>query len=190
MLLWVLWQWGGKRKDCFQLRLWNLNSTSNSSVLSCWLSCQISANQREAETSANVNKHWKTGAKGNDIITNDISVNQHFSSTFLCRCSNSRDVVARPPSFSHPAARVPQRACSQAKNISSTFIHAKFHGLHLIVHVIPVILKPQSRVDINLTGQAWISDLICFVLAYVQPPPPLLSGGGGGCTQARFVRNS
>ena len=154
MLLWVLWQWGGKRKESLQLRLWNLNSTSNSSVVSCWLSCQISANQRKAETSANVNKHWKTGAKGNDIITNDISVNQHFSSTFLCRCSNSRDVVARPPSFSHPAARVPQRACSQAKNISSTFIHAKFHGLHLIVHVIPVILKPQSRVNINLAGQA------------------------------------
>ena len=143
---------------------WNSNSTSNSSVVSRWLSCQISANQREVETSANVNKHWKTRAKGNDIITNVISVNQHFSSIFLCRYSNSRDVVARPPSFSHPAARVPQRACSQAKNFSSTFIHAKFHGLHLIVHVIPVILKPQSRVDINLAGQAWISDLICFVL--------------------------
>ena len=30
----------------------------------CRLSCQISANQRETDTSANVNKHWKTRAKG------------------------------------------------------------------------------------------------------------------------------
>ena len=28
--------------------------------------------------STNVNKHWKTCAKGNDVITNVISVNQHF----------------------------------------------------------------------------------------------------------------
>ena len=28
--------------------------------LPCWLSCQISANQREAEMSANANKQWKT----------------------------------------------------------------------------------------------------------------------------------
>ena len=43
------------------------------------LSCQISANQREAETSANVNKHWKTRAKGNDVITNVICATQHFA---------------------------------------------------------------------------------------------------------------
>ena len=42
---------GGKRKESLQLRLWNLNSTSNSPVASCQLSCQISANQREAERS-------------------------------------------------------------------------------------------------------------------------------------------
>ena len=29
---------------------------------------------------------------------------------------SGRDVVASPPSFSHPAARAPQRACSQATN--------------------------------------------------------------------------
>ena len=37
-------------------------------------------NQREAETSANVKKHWKTRAKGNDVISNVISANQHFAS--------------------------------------------------------------------------------------------------------------
>ena len=65
-----------------QLHLWNLNSTSNSPVALRQLSCHISANQREAETRANVNKHWKTCAKGNTTITNVISTNQHFASTF------------------------------------------------------------------------------------------------------------
>ena len=31
--------------------------------------------------SSNVNKYWKTRAKGNDVITNVISANQHFAST-------------------------------------------------------------------------------------------------------------
>ena len=47
------------------------------------LNCQISANQRKAEMSINVNKHFKTCAKGKDVITNIISTNQHFASTFL-----------------------------------------------------------------------------------------------------------
>ena len=59
-----------------------LNSTSNSPVVPRRLSCQIFDNQHEAETSANVNKHWKTRAKGNVVITNVISANQHFASTF------------------------------------------------------------------------------------------------------------
>ena len=47
-----------KEEELIQLlRLWNLNSTSNSPVALRRLSCQISANQREAETSANANKH-------------------------------------------------------------------------------------------------------------------------------------
>ena len=73
---------GKRRTQSLQLRLWNLNSTSNYPVVPCWLSCQIYDNQREAETSANVNKHWKIRAKGNDIITNVISTNQHFASNF------------------------------------------------------------------------------------------------------------
>ena len=132
----AFWRQGGKRYDSCQLHFWNLNSTSNSP---CRLSCQISANQREAETSANsgsivtcstifchcttiistgktglegvvvvcywlsnltshvfigmilslmwkcllVNKHCKTRAQVNDVITNVISTNQHFASTFL-----------------------------------------------------------------------------------------------------------
>ena len=32
--------------------------------------------------SVNVNKHWETPAKGNDVNTNVISANQHFAWTF------------------------------------------------------------------------------------------------------------
>jgi len=60
-----------------------LNSTSNSPLAPRRLSCQISAIQREAETSANVNKHWKTRAKSNYVIINVISANQRFASTFV-----------------------------------------------------------------------------------------------------------
>ena len=46
------------------------------------LSWQFPSNQRKAKTTVNVNKHWKTHAKGMDIITYVISTNQHFASTF------------------------------------------------------------------------------------------------------------
>ena len=101
---------GGKREESLQLRLWNLNSTTNSHEAPRRLSCQISANQREAETSAIVNKHWKARAKGNGVIAYVISANQHFASTY----SFSRDVATSSPSFCRPAARAPRRACSQA----------------------------------------------------------------------------
>ena len=107
---------GGKGKESLQLRLWNLNSTSNSPVAPRRLSCQIFANQREAETNAIVNKHGKTRAKGNGVITNVISANQPFASIY----SFSRDVAASSPSFSPAAARAPQRACSQASFASRT----------------------------------------------------------------------
>ena len=107
----ALWGRGGKRKESLQLRLWNLHSTSNSPVAPRRLSCQIFANQREAETNVIVNKHGKTCAKGNGVITNVISANQpSFTSTY----SFFRDVAASSPSFSRPAARAPQRACSRA----------------------------------------------------------------------------
>ena len=46
------------------------------------LSCLMSGNQREAETSTNLNKRWKTRTKSSDVISNVISANQHFESTF------------------------------------------------------------------------------------------------------------
>ena len=70
------------REESLQLRPWNFELHLQFSVTPRRLSCQISANQREAETSAGVNKHWKTRAEGDDVITNVISANQHFASTF------------------------------------------------------------------------------------------------------------
>ena len=53
--------WGALAKEgdltALQLCLWDLSSTSNSPVAPRRLSRQISANQREAEMSASVNKH-------------------------------------------------------------------------------------------------------------------------------------
>ena len=82
-----------------------------------------SANQREADTSANVNKPWKTRAKGNDVITNVIPPISILHRLFLCRYSNSRQAVPSFPSFSRSAARAPRRACSQAKQVLH-FTHA------------------------------------------------------------------
>ena len=99
-----------------QLRLWNLNSTSNFPVALRRLSCQISANQREGETSANVNKHQKTCAW---VMTSLLMSSPPISilhRLFRCRYSNSRDLVASSPSFSRPAARAPRTACSQASS--------------------------------------------------------------------------
>ena len=83
-----------------QLRLWNFKSTSNSPVAPRRLSCQISANQREAETSknqTNIEKRVKARTKGNDVITNVISANQHFASTFPMQIFKFQ---RRCPSFS------------------------------------------------------------------------------------------
>ena len=62
--------------------------------------------------SANVNKHWKTCAKGNDVIANVISPNQHFASTFSMQIFKFQ---RRSCKVSRPAAGAPWRACSQAR---------------------------------------------------------------------------
>ena len=107
---------GGKMKESLQLCLRNLNSTSNSPVAPLRLSCQISANQREAEMSTNVNKHWKHVPR---VMTSllmsfpPISISHRL---FWCGYSNSRDIVAIS-SLSCPAARASWRACLQATQL-------------------------------------------------------------------------
>ena len=99
----VLWMRGRKRKESLQLRLWNLNYTSNSPVAAHLLSCQISANQRKAEMSMNACKQTLKNTCQLWVLTSllmsslPISISQHL---FRCRYSNSRDVVASSPSFS------------------------------------------------------------------------------------------
>ena len=51
-------------EEGLQLRLWNLKSTSDSLVAPRRLSCQISANQNEAETSANSEQTLKNSCQG------------------------------------------------------------------------------------------------------------------------------
>ena len=50
-------------RACNYVSLWNLNSTSNSPEAPRRLSCQISANQRDTETSANIKKQEKNVLK-------------------------------------------------------------------------------------------------------------------------------
>ena len=69
-----------ERKESLQLRLWNLNFTSNSGISCGSPSTELSDFRQSvgAETSTNVNKHWKTRAKGNDVITSVVSANQRL----------------------------------------------------------------------------------------------------------------
>ena len=66
--------------------------------------------KRKESLQLHVKNTWKqVRAKGNDVITNVIS-----HRLFRCKYSNSRNVVARSPSFSRPTARASPRVCSQA----------------------------------------------------------------------------
>ena len=59
-----------------------MNSISNFKAVALRrLNCQISASQREAETNWNTDKHRKTRAMGNDVITKaDTSPSWHYNS--------------------------------------------------------------------------------------------------------------
>ena len=105
-----LWWQGGKGKESLQLRPWNLNSISSSPVAPCRLSCQISANQGETETSANVNKHVARVVTSLLMSSQPISISHRL---FRSRYSNSRDVDASSPPFPTPAGRARRRACSR-----------------------------------------------------------------------------
>ena len=110
----ALWQQGGKRKERLQLRLWNLNFASNFPVAPCQLSCQISANRHEAETSANEQTLKSTWKHVPRVMRSLLMSSPPISTShrlFRCRYLNSRDVVAIYPFSSHPgelARRLPK----------------------------------------------------------------------------------
>ena len=101
---------GGKRKDSFELRLWNLNidlhrkcrcemlvggdDVSNDIITPVFFlhqrSFPLRADWRKLDSSVDgePQEHWRWN-------------------------STSRDVFASSPSFSRPAAKAPRRACSQ-----------------------------------------------------------------------------
>ena len=93
---------GGKGgRVCKYVSLWNLNSP----VAPRRVSCQISANQREAETSANENKHWKHVPRVMTSLLMSSPSNQLCASNFSMQifkirwrsCKLSLSFPATPP---------------------------------------------------------------------------------------------
>ena len=73
-------------------------------------------------------------AKGKDVVTNVICVNQHFTSTFSMQIFKfqGRTCSCKPPSFSRAAARAPRRAYSQANpglQLRVQFLH---HSIRVV----------------------------------------------------------
>ena len=98
-------------------------SISNSPVAPCRLRCQISTNQREAETSENVtNKKTNIEKHVLRVLTSllmsspPISISHRLLDADI-QIPETR-AVASSPSFSSPASRAPRRACSQTILIS------------------------------------------------------------------------
>ena len=101
----ALWRRGGKRKESLQLRLWTLNICIGKVDTKYWLgemtlvmtSLLLARAFQCCLHSRWLAEIWQLSQRGNWGWN-----------------SNSRDVVASSPSFSRPAARASQRACSQA----------------------------------------------------------------------------
>ena len=87
------------------------------------LSCQISAHQRQAETSENVNKHGKHVPRAMTSLLMQSPLISISHRLFRSGYSNSRDVVARSPSFSRPSTRALRRTCSKARTKSKQKRH-------------------------------------------------------------------
>ena len=105
----ALWRLAGKEGELATTSLefefyFQFACGSPSTELSDFRQSARSGNERDCKQTL------KTRAKGNGVITNVISANQHFASTY----SSPGDETASSPSFCRPAARAPRRACSQA----------------------------------------------------------------------------
>ena len=150
----AIWRRGGKWKRSLQL-------TSNSPVVLRRLSGQLSDNQHEAETSANVNKNWKTRSKGYDVITNVISANQHFASTFSMQIFKFQRRSCKlsfllPERFGELARRLLLKDPSAPITTGAVSISI-FHLLALSVHIIrpPSLFLGRIGHD-RLELQFWI----------------------------------
>ena len=101
-----------KRSGAF----WNLNSTSNSPVAQHRLSCQISANQHKRRNERGCKQTLKNmcQARVMIIISNVISADQHFASTFSMQIFKFHRCSCKLYFLFSPATRLPQRAYLQA----------------------------------------------------------------------------
>ena len=82
----------------------------------------------------NVNKYWKTGAKGNDVITNVISANQHFALTFSMQIFKFQRRCCKL-SFFFPRRRqcAGELNCSQAREEIFAFVHVGGDGENEVI---------------------------------------------------------
>ena len=115
------WRLGGKRKENLQQRLWNLDICIEKVDAKSWLAemtlvmtllpRQLSWHVFSVFVYIRAHSRWfplrADWRKSNSSVDGEPQGNWR-------RNSNSRDVVASSPSFSCPAARAPQKTCSQA----------------------------------------------------------------------------
>ena len=116
--LWLWWR-GGKRKGSLQLQLWNLNICIKKVNAKCWLAemTLIMTSLPLAHVFQCFFLRSRSFLLHADWQKSDSSVEGEPQGNWRWN-ANSTDVVVSSPSFSHPAARVPQRACSQASLMS------------------------------------------------------------------------
>ena len=164
-----------------QLHLWNFNSTSNSPVFPCRLSCQLSDNQHEAETSENINKNCKKHIPR--VMTSLLMSSPPISIShrlFRCRYSNSRDVIASFPSFCQSAPEsllagyfLRTLSAPITTGVVSIFI---FHLLALSVNIIrpPSLFLGRTGHD-RFSLQFWIPNSSVDVNTLFFPLPQKLT---------------
>ena len=112
----ALWRWGGKRNENLQLRLWNLNICIEKIDVKCWLvETTLVMTSVPSFTWFSMFVYIHTCFCFALIGGNLTAQSTWCHRGILRQNSSSRDMVASSLSFSCPAPRVPQRACSQPR---------------------------------------------------------------------------
>ena len=139
---------GGKRKESLQLRLWNLNICIEKVEAKCWLAeMTLVMTSLPLDTCFQCLLVSRSFPLLADWRKSDSSVDREQQGNWRWN-SNSRDAVASSPSFSHPAARAPWRACSQSK--STLLDVTRCIRLYTLLGVVLQSLKPIKRLETML----------------------------------------
>ena len=115
----TLWRQGGNGKKSLQQCLWNLNIPIKKADVKCWLA-EMTLVMTPLPL-AHVCLHSHSFPLCADWRKSDSSVKGELQGNWRW-ISNSWDIVVSFPSFSHPTARGPRRACSQASSWGSNWI--------------------------------------------------------------------